>query len=303
MLKSAIDKWLGGGSAVAEEQPSYDPRDLAGCMRHFEIGCNISYYPEARNDMKVESLILGYSINCNLVFSHKDIKVGEDALCLRDPEPLTIGLDEIEHFCYILPRQDRREIDWALREGESDAATSKCINDFARNALITISKNSDEGGVPTLDTVVRRSQLLREGPYINQAVSFLEPNVDSFTFIDRRQHCRIKCCIPVKLRCGKEKPLLDCVIHDFSERHLRIGPAADDNSLKKLYRGQHLVVVIELDGGHKRFVMNGTITRKLVGDVVVMLKGILHAEQFVEISPITELEIKSALINHPSSER
>jgi hypothetical protein len=303
MLKSTIDKWLGGNSTVADSRQVYDANDLTTCLQYFPIGEGISYYPETRSDMQVDSMILGYALNSHMVFSSKDIKVSESRVRLDGENPLTMDLDEVERFCMILPRHDRQEMDWKRNGSKPDTAVATLVNDFARNAPITIFKNSSDGGVPTLDTIVRLSRVLTKGLYINQSASFLEPRFNSFTFIDRRQHCRLKCRIPIRVRCSKDESLCDCILFDFSERHLRIGPAADDASMEKLYEGQHLVVIIDLPEDDKRLVLNGTITRRVRGDVVVMLKGTLHNNYFVDISPIKELEIKAALINHSTTER
>ncbi|MCP4547209.1 MAG: PilZ domain-containing protein [bacterium] len=306
MLKSAFDKWLGGSGkhdngAAMESVSRYDLQDLSACIVNFKIGHKVSYYPAGRKDCQVEAEVLGYRINRKVAFARTGFELEGNLIKISGKTSRVIELRDVESFEYILPRADVSEPAPESETGGTSLGESPDL--FAVNAKFSMIRLSEGKSVPSVDMSVSRVSTFEAGPLAGRPVVFLEPNVDSFSFLDRRKYRRIKSHIPIQVKIGQGKPDLECIIDDFSERHFRIISESSGNPLESIEVNQPLVLFIDLPESDGHIVLNCTVMHQVAGGVVVRLRGLLRDEVFEEITPLSEMSIKAALLGHPSAYR
>jgi hypothetical protein len=274
-------------------------------MENFPIGSRVHYYPEMRKEMRVESLILGYAINRRSVYSAGAIRIGEDGVAVIDEAGERVTLGAIDDFYFLIPFQERSEVDladnWWERPPEDAASTQ--INDFVSGNIITLFSRRGPQGMPKLETVVKRTLILRTGIYANTRVAMLRPEPEHFGYIDRRKDLRVATRVPTLVKTSRDGPTVRALIDEFSEGHVCILPQAGDEVLTKLEPGQKVVFVVENAEQERRHVLRGSLMRHRQGRLVLRLEGILKRERFHALEQIDLLEIKAALLNYPQNPR
>jgi hypothetical protein len=327
MLKSTIGKWRGCESDKETEAPcsranenSVDIAKLREILEEFKIGSRIHYTPESTKGEEVESMILGYCINDRHIFSTQEIAEPGSDLILKGEGG--IRFSEVSEFLIMLPRADlpterpdENEIDprdssqvakrISSRMGNRGKKDEKRVrpytNDFPREAMIELKTVSPSRGVPTMESIVKRSIRLQEGVFVNQTVVFLEPRYQTLHINDRRNFYRVQTDIPIQIKIARGDTHVNCTLSNFSEQHFRIVPISNDPAWMNLKAGQMVVIKVRLQGTDKQFILNTKIARWTEELAVVELKEILHGDKFAPISPLDQLEIKSALLEHPNS--
>ena len=302
MLKNAISKWLGNNNKASDDSESshYDTQELSECIRYFGIEDKVFYYPASRKDLKIESEILGYRINRKMVFSASDFECSGQQIKINGKTPRTIELRDVESFQMIL-LQNADDAS-ARNEGSEHASDFDETELFPVNAKYSMFQPTRQKVVPSIDLRMEKSTVFKSGHLAGRSVVFLEPIVDSFSFLDRRRNRRISAHIPVQLKINENEPEQPCIIQDFSERHFRIISEKATNPLLAIDVGHNLVLLAELPDINKRFTLNGTVIRKVEGGIVFKIKGLLGNEVFESITPISEMSIKASFLTHPSAQ-
>lgn len=289
-------------SAKRAPRAFLEPADLQAFMVHFPIGSRVFYFPEQRREMRLETVLLGYAVNRRSVFSAGALRIGEEGVVLVDEEGNRETLGIIDDFYFLIPYQERSEVDlvdkWWERGPDAPGATA--INDFVAGNVVTLFARRGPQGMPKIETTVRRTALLKKGLYANTRVVMLRPEPELFGYVDRRHDQRIATRIPTVVKTSRDGPTVRALIDEFSEGHICISPQPGDEILPGLATGQKVVFAIENPGDDRRFVLRGTLLRRRKARLVLHLDGILKLERFHSLEPIDLLEIKAALLNHPS---
>lgn len=278
-------------------------------LRLFPIGSRVLYFPELKRELRLESIILGCSLNNkHFVYSPQELvaqKNGEETvLCVANGEQYT-PLPEVQSFHFLVPHQSRVEIDYRPEQGEESETrfTQSTINDFERHNLITLVSYSPYGRVPHLETLVRGTSTLTKGYYANQKIAVLDPIPHSLTYLDKRRHQRVHTRIALTLRASAQSPAQACTLEDFSERFLRIRLPETPTPGDEFSAGRRLVLKLDLDAQGRSFVLQGTVFRQTQGAVVVELQGILKEGRFASLHLVDELDLKATLLQHPETQR
>lgn len=304
-------KMLSKFFAKPEPEPAVKPRwsipDLVRLFRHFPIGSRVSYFPESKKDLRLESVILGCTINRHFVFSQGQIQFHEDAggpKVVLTEDDTDFEVKEIQNVNLLIPFQARSEIDY--QSGADDESGSqlyqKNANDFNRDNVITLISQMPQGGVPHMETTVRSLSVLTKGFYANHKVVMLDPFLNTLTEVDQRRLRRVVTRIPLALRVAREVPPVACILEDFSERFIRVRMAEADAQSDQLAIGRRLALALESSEPDHPFTFQGTIHRKKKNTVIIELKAILREGRFVEFQLVDQLAFKAALLEHPATQ-
>lgn len=304
-----LARWLLGSENEQPPPPAgWAPSAIADIVEQFPPGAKILYHPELKRELRLESVLLGYSFGENrFAYSPRDLVVqrsdGRISLSLSAPEgeaPLT----EVRTFQILVPFQTRAEIDFRGAEGDQEGAqfTQSAVNDFERRNSVTLIAFRPFGRVPHLETSVRGVSVLKHGFYANQKVVVLDPLPQSLTHVDKRRHQRVHTCIPLVFRTSPQSAPQPCTLEDFSERFLRIRPPEGAPS-EDLTPGRRLALRLDLEAQGRTFVLQAAVFRHTKGAVVVELQGIFKEGRFVELHVVDQLDLKAALLQHPETQR
>jgi hypothetical protein len=301
-LKKGLLPKVEAETEISPRRTGIATAELLELMRCFPIGGKIRYFPEYNKDIVLDSIVLAYSVNDQIIYTQNDIEVDSGEGMLIFLSELNRGrpvVREVETFSLLIPyvaptqndldyiRRAALETDGYLRRGEGLILMAPCT---AR-------------GVPHVDCIVKKRVLMKEGYYANHAMAVLETRTSSFKYIDQRRHVRLRTQIPVMVKAAEAAPDCAGTLVDFSESSLRIrlGERAGAIAEKKA-----LIATIDLSkcaarGREQRFVVSGKVVRRDAECVVLNLTGRLKNNRFRELESMDALDLKVSLLQHPAT--
>ena len=180
----------------------------------------------------METIVLGYGVNNQFVYSSTDIGYGQD----DDSNTLALNVDgeeqlvrDVKSFCFLIPfnQDDENKRDYVRR------AELGPRGPFRRHNTITLMSSSYGGTLSYVDTVVRKILPLKNGIYAGHEVVLLDIVPSSLQLTDQRQHYRLQTDLPVKLSI-KDGNTYDCTLVDFSEESVQLQLARSSAELEAL---------------------------------------------------------------------
>ena len=283
---------------TAEIDIGLDISKINEVILRFPIGKKIHCFPEFQSQLTFESIVIGYSINNALVFSLNDIyhdaRENGDVLFVKNND----GEQRFKYFKtfnIIIPdnTDDNHQLDY-LRKSE--------IRRFAfRNGNnLTLIADNTERGTPQVETTVTRTTIPKDGYYANNKVVYLGPNLDSLSYIDQRQHYRLRIWLPATLSISANNPV-SCHLFDFSDESVQIRFDDGDTLPVKISDNDEAVMKFQLDESSPPFIIRGNILRKNNNAVVITLNHIFKDDKFCRLDLIDKLVIKTTLLQHPET--
>ena len=299
-----------GGSAKTESQGN--DRAVAGPLsiakvtelfRYFPMGEKIRYYPEFQKEGALETIVLGYSVNDQFIFSPVDIRCQQDG----DHDVLRLTVDgherlvqEVESFSLLIPfnQADESKRDYGRR------AELGPRGPFRRRNTITLLACSTAGTLSHLDTEVRKILPLTSGIYAGHEVVVLDVLSSSLKLTDQRQHYRLQTELAASLSI-RDGETHECTLLDFSEESVRIQFAevtADIMALTE-FRNLKLAFNVGAEGNGKSYELSGVMYRKTDDRLVMKLQGIYKDGKSVPLGLVDILDIKASLLQHPATQQ
>ncbi|MBI3773432.1 MAG: PilZ domain-containing protein [Gammaproteobacteria bacterium] len=286
------------GGKEAAGKPEIQPGALCRLMRLFPIGTKVRFYPEYRKEIMLDSVIIGYVINSELVYSVQGL------VCDKDSGPMAFSdqtklhsYSRIQSFRIVVPatNQSEAKLDYNRREELHK------IGGLTPGNTITLISERQGQHVPVLETTVQKRALLNQGYYAGVTVAMLDVNIGTLKLTDQRAHVRLQTNMPVSVQYydGPNSNLVNCTMLDFSECSLRLKFGGDFPAESMPHADDDLILSFHLPDRAGNLSLVGHVFR-IEGDaVVVMLKGSLGNNQAVApLSPIDILEIKANLLQN-----
>ena len=295
------DKAKTSASETASEPLSI--AKLTELFRYFPLGEKISYYPEYQKEGALETIVLGYSVNGQFIFSPVDISCQQDGE--RDVLRLNVGGEEhlvqdVETFSLLIPfnQEDENKRDYVRR------AELGPRGPFRRKNIVTLMACSTGGTLSNLDTEVRRVQPLSSGIYAGHDVVVLDVMPGSLKLTDQRQHYRLQTELPARLTI-RDGDTHECTLLDFSEESVRLQfhKLTDDINALSEFRRLRLDFNVGENGGGKSYALDGVMYRKTGDRLVMKLQGIYKNDKPVSLGLVDILDIKASLLQHPATQR
>lgn len=288
----------GGVSAVDEP---LEVARLTEIFRYFPLGEKIQYYPEHQKEGALETIVLGYGVNDQFVYSPIDIRCEQDGN--RDALMLTVDGEEqlvrnVESFCFLIPfnLDDENKRDYVRR------AELGPRGPFRRHNTITLMSCSRGGTLSYVDTVVRKILPLKSGIYVGHEVVLLDVIPSSLKLTDQRQHYRLQTDLPATLAI-KDGDAHNCTLMDFSEGSVQLRFAKTNKELDELTEFRRLTLTIKINVGSqsKEFALDGVMYRKTGASLVMNLQGIYKNGKLAPMGLVDILDIKASLLQHPDT--
>jgi len=297
----SADKAKTSSSVTAGEPLSF--AKLTELFRYFPLGEKIRYYPEYQKEGALETIVLGYSVNDQFIFSPVDIRCQQDGE--RDVLRLTVDgqeslVQEVESFSLLIPfnQEDENKRDYGRR------AELGPRGPFRRHNIVTLLACSTGGTLSNLDTKVRKVMPLSSGIYAGHEVVVLDVMPSSLKLTDQRQHYRLQTELPASLTI-RDGETHGCTLLDFSEGSVRLlfhELTADIMALSE-FRRLKLDFCVGENGGGKSYSLDGVMYRKTDDRLVMKLQGIYKNDKPVSLGLVDILDIKASLLQHPATQR
>jgi len=280
--RSAVDE-----SSVSK--PELNSDDLARLIPYFPIGKKFAYYPEFKQELMLNTTIIAYAINNELIYSNSDISFDQDA----GKAQLYLNgklLKKVKSFCFIMPTVSRGEdgLDYVRKEqlGKDGG--------FVKGNNITLKGEQNEGRLPVIEMIVRKQVVLKEGHYIGHQVAILDVDPTEFGLIEQRSHVRLKTDIPGQIQAKLNQEPLSCTMVDFSDRAARIIQHEEAGSTYR--EGSMITLSFDLPKSTEVRVIRGKVIRQHDDTVVMTLDNIMREKAFEKVESFDIMEIKANLL-------
>ncbi|WP_455199424.1 hypothetical protein [Kaarinaea lacus] len=304
----------GGQQGKAENRPGktaaalnaggpIDVAKFSEFLRYFPPGGKVRYYPQYVKEATLNTIVLGYGVNNQYIYSPVDI--GHQADGERDVIRLNVDghevlVREIENFCLLIPcnRDDQNRLDV-----ESKAKLGP-QGPFRIDNTISLVACSSGGTLSYVDTVVRKVISLTSGIYAGHEVVVLDVIPDSLELTDQRQHYRLHTQIPATLTID-DRDVYQCMLKDLSEESVRLEFDKASDELVALTASNRLTLMVNFGTGSqpKEYVLDGMMYRKTDTSLVMKLQGIHKDNAVVPIDLVDVLDIKASLLQHPATQK
>lgn len=276
---------------------------LTEFLRYFPPGEKVRYYPEYQKEAVLDTIVLGYGVNNQYIYSPIDIRHqpdGERDVLRLSVDGHEILIREIDSFCFLIPynRDDQNKLDVETK------AKLGAKGAFRTNNTITLVACSSGGTLSYVDTLVSKIIPLNSGIYAGHEVVVLDVIPDSLELTDQRQHYRLHTWIPATLTID-DSDVYQCTIKDLSEESVRLVFEQSREELSGLTESQRLTLMVNLgtESQPKEYVLDGTMYRKTDYSLVMMLRGVYKNNSLVPIDLVDVLDIKASLLQHPATQK
>ncbi len=271
-----------------------DSSKLCKMMPYFPIGNSVKYYPEYREEVILNTIIIAYLINNETVYSNADITYSAD-----DNKLILNGktIDEVNSFAMLIPPETRgeTELDYERKE------RLRKSGGFSKGNSITLVGKEKDGKISTIDTMVKKYARLKDGYYNDTQVVVLNVDPALLVLKDQRTQKRLEAQIPGLIQTKYYTEHTQCTIVDFSEQTIKI--TCDDNEIVAMscHKGETITLTFDLPNSPEPNIMRGKVMRTEGASMIIELTNILIAETFEKLAPIDLIEIKAKLLQQPRS--
>ncbi|MBL1261571.1 MAG: PilZ domain-containing protein [Thiotrichaceae bacterium] len=280
---------------VVKEKPSLkvslDGDGLARLLPYFPIGNKLRYFPEFKQELTLNTAIIAYAINNELVYSNDDISWQEENGAFQ-LYLLGKRLKKIKSFCFIMPTVGRgeEELDYArkARLGKDGG--------FIKGNNITLNGEQSDGRLPLLDATVRKQLILKEGHFVGHKVAILDIDPRAFKLIEQRRHVRLRTDIVGEIQTKLGQVPQRCTMVDFSDRAARIIYDGEDSGRSSYREGSVITLSFELPKSTESRVIRGKVIRQHDATVVMTLDNIMREKDFEKVELFDIMEIKANLL-------
>jgi hypothetical protein len=285
--------------------PSHGREDIADATlggermkmlgEHFPIGKKVRYYPEFQRDIVFHTIIIAYRVNDHYIYSREAIQRDAEGMPLAflvGGKKARLPLDQVRKLQVMVPDTTdmERSLDYIRR------ASLGRNGQFVRGNTITLIADTCRNGIPSVDTQVDSRLRMADGPYTDNQMVLLRPELDTLKIADQRQKARVQSHVPVSLYLKEDAPPLGCILGDFSEASLRL-QAVPGQALPSMKANDKVVVVIDLGDAASTYRIKGMVFRAAADSCVIKLRQLYKDGAFSPVKTMDVLEIKTGLLN------
>jgi hypothetical protein len=301
VLKTLFGKSLGSSEAKDQSSESatrmkIDPGRIKTLIEFFPIGKKLRYYPEFKQEIVFDTLIVAYCVNGQFIYSGDAIDRDSEGYptAFRSGEnEVRTPVSALKVFQLLVPDTSDLEMNldyhrWALiGRGRQ----------FNKGNCISLMSNAGVRGVSTIDTEVAKRVDLPDGPYAHTDMILLTPDLNTLSVTDQRKKSRTKINAPVLLTFPQGKFTGPCTIVDISEGEFRLRVRERGTTMPVMQTGDEVIVETELGEAEKHYSIKGTIIRRAPETCVIHLEGQFKDGRLSSFSHLDLLELKAGLLN------
>lgn len=277
------------------KEPGIDGERMRMLAEHFPIGKKIRYFPEFQRDIVFHTIIIAWRVNDHYIYSREAVEKdgeGMPTAFLVGEKKTRLPLAKVRRLQLMVPDTTdmERSLDYVRR------AALGPNGQFVRGNAITLISDTCHQGIPSVDTQVDSRLRMKDGPYADNQMILLRPELDTLAIADQRQKARVPSHIPVSLYLKDATPPVGCILGDFSDVSLRL-KAAPGQALPPMKVNDKVVVILNLGDAASIYRIGGSVFRTAADACVIKLKQLYKDGDFSPIKTMDILEIKTGLLN------
>lgn len=302
MLKRFLGNYLGAKNTSAPALGSVprggiDHNQLKILIEFFPIGKKLRYFPEYKVEIVLDTLVLAYCVNGNLIYSGEAIEYDSEGFPIvfhAEGNEEETPVSRIELFQLLVP--DTSDLEMKL-DYYRRALIGKG-RQFVIGNCISLISNVGGKGVSTVDTEVAKRFILQSGPYAETNAILLTPELRTLTVIDQRKKSRNKISIPVMLFLQGSALSVPSIIVDISEGSVRVRVRDRGTTIPKMQQGDEVILEVNLGETERHYTIKGEVIRRASETCVILLEGQFLYGKYSNFSTLDFLELKAGLLNY-----
>ena len=284
------------GGREEDKDQAIDGERLKMLAEHFSIGRKIRYFPEFQRDIVFHTIIIAWRVNDHYVYAREAIEKDDEGTptgFLVGEKKTRLPLGKVKRLQLMVPDTTdmERSLDYVRR------ASLGRNGQFVRGNAITLISDTCQRGIPSVDTQVVSRIRMKDGPYADNQMVLIRPELDTLTIADQRQKARVASHVPVSLYLKDDAPPVGCILGDFSDVSLRLLVAPDQKTLPPMKVNDKVVVILNLGDAASIYRIRGSVFRTAADSCVIRLKQLYKDGDFSPIKTMDVLEIKTGLLN------
>ena len=302
MLKKIFGKRFaasGGNDRLPANAPGSAPdlARIASLVEFFPIGKKLRYYPEFKQDIILDTLVVAYCVNGLYVYASEAIERDDEGrlLSFRAVDSgVRVGLAEIRSFQLLVPNTSHLEskLDYHRR---AQIGRGKQFN---KGNYISLISNAGAQGVSTVDTEVATQVVLADGPYARTAMVLLTPELHTLKIADQRRKSRARLSVPVILHVPEDRQPKACTLVDMSDDDVRLRVRTAGATMPAFRRGDGAMLELDLGVSERHCMIKGAVIRRTAEMCVLRLEGQVCDGRYQTFDPLDLIELKAGLINY-----
>ena len=281
------------GESVAA--PAFDRNKLKMLAEYFPIGTKLRYYPEYQREIVFDTIIIAYRVNDHFIYSRDAIVFDGEGFPtgFRIAGKKVLPVAALEKFQILLPDTTSAEktLSYVTRAELGRGGQFRVGN------AVTLFVETDDRGIPTVDTMVDRRQIMNTGPFADSATILVTPEVDSLILADKRRKQRVEAAILADLYLAVEGAPFQCVLGDFSERSLRLRVGDVRWPMPPMAPEHTVVVEFVLGDAGTICRLRGRVFRRTDDFCVIDIDQVYKFGEFEKIQTMDVMEITTTLLN------
>lgn len=279
---------------VQETAP--DPESMRMLCEHFGIGRKIRYYPEYQRDIVFKTIVIAWRVNDHFVYSREDVLSDGDGMPLAfrvGEKRAQLPLGKVRRLQIMVPDTTdmERSLDYVRR------ANLGRNGQFVRGNAITLIADTCRTGIPSLETQVDSRLRPKDGPYLDNPMVLLKPDLETLRIVDQRKNARVMGELPVHLYLQEGAPPHGCLLGDFSDTSMRLKAGPGMKSMPDMQANDKVVVVFSLGDAASTYRIGGSVFRIKPDSCVIKFRQLYKDGAFSAIRMMDILEIKTGLLN------
>jgi hypothetical protein len=301
VLKTFFGKSFGASKAKKQSsgvaalmKPDLDR--IKTLIEFFPIGKKLRYYPEFKQEIVFDTLVVAYCVNGNFVYSSEAIDrdpEGRPTLFRSGENEVRTPVSALRLFQILVP--DTSDLEMKLDyHRRAQIGRGKQFNP---GNCISLISNAGGKGVSTVDTEVAQQVEMPDGPYARSNMILLTPDLTTLSVTDQRKRSRTKISAPVTLSLPEDRFSGACIIVDISDGEVRIRVRERGTAMPAMQAGDIVFIETELGEAERRYLIKGTVIRRSTETCVIHLDGQFNEGRFSNFSALDLLELKSGLLN------
>lgn len=302
MLKTLFGKSFGSSrvkepASASATQMKVELERIKTLIEFFPIGKKLRYYPEFKQEIIFDTLVVAYCVNGDFIYSGEAIDHDSEGY----PTAFRTGennkrtpVSALKVFQLLVP--DTSDLEMKL-DYQRRALIGRG-KQFNKGNYISLISNAGGKGVSTVDTEVAKKIVMPDGPYAHTAMILLTPELSTLAVTDQRRKSRTKISAPVTVSLPVSGFSAPCTIIDISDGGVRIRVRDRGTTLPAMRSGDEVIIDIDLGEAEKHYSIKGSVIRSSSETCVVQFDGQFKDGKFSSFSPLDLLELKSGLLSH-----
>lgn len=277
-------------------QTHFGSAQLHALNEFFPIGKALRYSPDAQLAIVLDTIIVAYRADDHFIYSRNAIKTDDQGR----PLALTIHLgqfelpvDQIQQLHLVVPDTSdlERTLDYDRR------AIIGRSQQFVAGHAITLIANSGAKGVSTMETRVAEQITIDHGPYSNNRMILLSPDLGTLDVKEQLHKRRGNTHASVALHFKKGVPPYRCVLIDFSESAVGLRRADTQHSMPAMEPDDSVIMVIKIGETEKLYTIKGRVLRRSTDSCAIRLVDLLKGNRFSGFTLLDSLQFRTDLLN------